>query len=150
MKYYKSSVLREPLETLIKDMDKMYIWAGDEFAGGDPSLPIHINFLLDEFKNIGEIPNFLTILSTSRKYRIGSHVVIQDIGQLKTMYKDGEHETVLANVDTTIFLSLRMLVEKSGIEPLCSTSLLFLIPDIRPLTKREHIYRRTVKSVGAV
>ena len=116
MKYYKSSVLREPLETLIKDMDKMYIWAGDEFAGGDPSLPIHINFLLDEFKNIGEIPNFLTILSTSRKYRIGSHVVIQDIGQLKTMYKDGEHETVLANVDTTIFLGSILKEDKEQIQ----------------------------------
>ena len=116
MKYYKSSVLREPLEKLIKDMDKMYIWAGDEFAGGDPSLPIHINFLLDEFKNIGEIPNFLTILSTSRKYRIGSHVVIQDIGQLKTMYKDGEHETVLANVDTTIFLGSILKEDKEQIQ----------------------------------
>jgi type IV secretion system protein VirD4 len=116
MKYYKSSVLREPLETLIKDMDKMYIWAGDEFAGGDPSLPIHINFLLDEFKNIGEIPNFLTILSTSRKYRIGSHVVIQDIGQLKTMYKDREHETVLANVDTTIFLGSILKEDKEQIQ----------------------------------
>ena len=116
MKYYKSSVLREPLETLIKDMDKMYIWAGDEFPGGDPSLPIHINFLLDEFKNIGEIPNFLTILSTSRKYRIGSHVVIQDIGQLKTMYKDGEHETVLANVDTTIFLGSILKEDKEQIQ----------------------------------
>lgn len=103
-RYFKTSIAKEPLEKLIDDIDQMYIWAGDDFAGGDPSLPIHINFLLDEFKNIGEIPNFLTILSTSRKYRIGSHVVIQDIGQLKTMYKDGEHETVLANVDTTIFL----------------------------------------------
>lgn len=91
-------------------------WAGDEFAGGDPSLPIHINFLLDEFKNIGEIPNFLTILSTSRKYRIGSHVVIQDIGQLKTMYKDGEHETVLANVDTTIFLGSILKEDKEQIQ----------------------------------
>lgn len=94
----------------------MYIWAGDDFAGGDPSLPIHINFLLDEFKNIGEIPNFLTILSTSRKYRIGSHVVIQDIGQLKTMYKDGEHETVMANVDTTIFLGSILKEDKEEIQ----------------------------------
>lgn len=114
--YYKSSVLREPLEKLIKEIDQMVIWAGDDYAGGDPSLPIHVNFLLDEFKNIGEIPNFLTILSTSRKYRIGSHVVIQDIGQLKTMYKDGEHETVLANVDTTIFLGSILKEDKEQIQ----------------------------------
>lgn len=115
-KPYKSSVLREPLERFIDEIDKMYIWAGDDFAGGDPALPIHVNFLLDEFKNIGEIPNFLTILSTSRKYRIGSHVVIQDIGQLKTMYKEGEHETVLANVDTTIFLGSILGEDKEQIQ----------------------------------
>lgn len=113
---YKTSVLKEPLEKFIDELSKMYIWAGDDFAGGDPSLPIHINFLLDEFKNIGEIPNFLTILSTSRKYRIGSHVVIQDIGQLKTMYKDGEHETVMANVDTTIFLGSILKEDKEEIQ----------------------------------
>ncbi len=115
-KVYKTAVSREPLEKLIDDIPKMYIWCGDTVAGGDPSLPIHVNFLLDEFKNIGEIPNFLTILSTSRKYRIGSHVVIQDIGQLKTMYKEGEHETVMANVDTTIFLGSILKEDKEEIQ----------------------------------
>lgn len=99
----KTSFIRSPLVTMIKNIDKMFIWNSDE-ANSAPALPIHINFLLDEFKNIGEIPNFLTILSTSRKYRIGSHVVIQNIGQIETMYKEGEHKTLLANVDTTIFL----------------------------------------------
>lgn len=115
---YKSSVLKEPLLKFIQDIKdgKMIIWAGDSFADGDPALPIHVNFLLDEFKNIGEIPNFLTILSTSRKYRIGSHVVIQDIGQLKTLYKDGEHETVLANVDTTVFLGSILQEDKEQIQ----------------------------------
>lgn len=116
VRHYKTSIVKESLEKLIDDIDKMLIWAGDDYAGGDPSLPIHINFLLDEFKNIGEIPNFLTILSTSRKYRIGSHVVIQDIGQIKTMYKDGEHETVLANVDTTIFLGSILKEDKEQIQ----------------------------------
>ena len=113
---FKSSVLREPLEKFIDDLPKMVIWAGDDFAGGDPALPIHINFLLDEFKNIGEIPNFLNILSTSRKYRIGSHCVIQDIGQIKTLYKDGEHETLMANVDTVIFLGSNLKEDKEEIQ----------------------------------
>ena len=115
-KPYKSSVLKEPLEKFIDEIEKMCIWAGDDFAGGDPALPIHINFLLDEFKNIGEIPNFLTILSTSRKYRIGSHCVIQDIGQIKTLYKDGEHETLMANVDTVIFLGSNLKEDKEEIQ----------------------------------
>lgn len=115
-KSYKTCVLKEPLVKYINDLDKMCIWCGDEFAGGDPALPIHINFLLDEWKNIGEIPNFLTILSTSRKYRIGSHVIIQDIGQMKTVYKDGEHETLMANVDTTIFLGSQLKEDKEEIQ----------------------------------
>ena len=110
---YKKSIRRETIEELIHNLNNMQIWQN---GGGDPSLPIHVNFLLDEFKNIGEIPNFLTILSTSRKYRIGSHVVIQDIGQIKTMYKDGEHETLLANVDTTIFLGSILHDDKEAIQ----------------------------------
>ena len=111
--WYKKSIRRETIEELIHNLNNMQIWQN---GGGDPSLPIHVNFLLDEFKNIGEIPNFLTILSTSRKYRIGSHVVIQDIGQIKTMYKDGEHETLLANVDTTIFLGSILHDDKEAIQ----------------------------------
>lgn len=38
------------------------------------------------------------------------------IGQLKTMYKDGEHETVMANVDTTIFLGSILKEDKEEIQ----------------------------------
>ena len=115
-KSYKTSILREPLERMINDIDKMIIWNGTDYGGDDPALPIHVNFLLDEFKNIGEIPNFLTILSTSRKYRIGSHIVIQDVPQIETMYKDNEFKTLLANVDTTIFLGSIMTEDKEFIQ----------------------------------
>jgi type IV secretion system protein VirD4 len=94
----------------------MVIWSGDKVAGSDPALPIHVNFLLDEFKNIGAIPNFLNYLATVRKYRIGLHIIIQDIGQIKTMYKEQEHETLLANVDTTIFLGSILPEDKEYIQ----------------------------------
>lgn len=114
----KTSFSQKALEKILKDINdnKLVIWSGDKYAGGDPALPIHVNFMLDEWKNIGEIPNFLTILSTSRKYRIGSHVIIQDIGQVKTVYKDGEHETLLANVDTTIYLGSILDEDKEFIQ----------------------------------
>ncbi len=102
---YKSSFLREPLEKLIAELDKMYIWSGDKF-GGSPALPIHVNFMLDEFKNIGEIPDFLKILATCRKYRIGCHVVVQGLDQLKTMYKENEWGVIPNNCDTTLFLGV--------------------------------------------
>lgn len=114
-KAYKTSVLREPLVEMIKNIDKMFIWQGSQVMG-TPALPIHVNFLLDEFKNIGEIPNFLGFLATSRKYRIGSHAIIQNIGQIKTMYKENEHETLLANVDTTIFLGSILIEDKEYIQ----------------------------------
>lgn len=111
-KEYKTSIVREPLEKLVKEVDQM-VWKKNDTT---PELPIHVNFLLDEFKNIGEIPNFLTILSTSRKYRIGSHVVIQDIAQAQTIYKDKEYETLLANVDTTIFLGSILMQDKEEVQ----------------------------------
>lgn len=104
-KPYKSSVNKEAMETLIENIDKMYIWCCEDYAK-KPALPIHVNFLLDEFKNIGEIPNFLTILATSRKYRIGSTVVIQGLDQLKTMYKENEWGIIPDNCDTTVFLGV--------------------------------------------
>lgn len=112
----KVSPVKQVLVDLINSIDKMYIWSGDKFAGSDPALPIHVNFLLDEFKNIGEIPNFLNYLATVRKYRIGLHVIIQDVGQIKTMYKEQEHEILLANVDTTIFLGSILTEDKEFIQ----------------------------------
>lgn len=109
---YKKSFVKECLEELIAKAPSMNLRCNSE----TPQLPIHVNFLLDEFKNIGEIPNFLTILSTSRKYRIGSHVIIQDVAQLKTMYPDDEHQTLLANVDTTIFLGSILMDDKELIQ----------------------------------
>lgn len=109
---YKKSFVRERVEELIRKAPSMKLREN----ANKPELPIHINFLLDEFKNIGEIPNFLTILSTSRKYRIGSHAIIQDIAQIKTMYPDDEHQTLLANVDTTIFLGSILTDDKEAIQ----------------------------------
>lgn len=111
-KVFKRSVNRDVLVKLIEDLPKMVYKCNNNY----PELPIHVNFLLDEFKNIGEIPNFLTILSTSRKYRIGSHVILQDIAQAQTIYKDKEYETLLANVDTTIFLGSILQADKEEIQ----------------------------------
>lgn len=112
---YKTSFFRETIEAEIDALKDMFIWNTSDYAG-KPALPIHINFLLDEWKNIGEIPNFLKILSTSRKYRIGSHVILQDLAQAQTVYKDKEYETLVANVDTTIFLGSILPEDKEYIQ----------------------------------
>ncbi|MEG1895112.1 MAG: type IV secretory system conjugative DNA transfer family protein [Oscillospiraceae bacterium] len=66
-------------------------------------LPVGVRFLLDEFANIGELPDFEKKLSTMRKYGISCSIILQNMAQLKTMYKD-TWETVTGNCDTFLFL----------------------------------------------
>lgn len=84
-------------------------------------LPVHVRFLLDEFANIGTIPDFEQKLSTMRKYEISCTIILQNLSQLKTLYKDS-WETITGNCDTFIFLggqeesTLKYVSEKLGKE----------------------------------
>lgn len=81
--------------------------------------PYHIRFLLDEFANIGEIPDFDQKLATMRKYEISCSIVIQAISQLKQHYKDSWN-TIAGNCDTKVFLgsddndTIKWLIETTG------------------------------------
>lgn len=77
-------------------------YEADFVHGG--SLPVSVTFLLDEFDNVALPENFLSLLSTMRSRNIDSVIIIQDLSQLKTRYKDGAHEKILANCDTWIYL----------------------------------------------
>lgn len=66
-------------------------------------LKSHVRFLLDEFANIGTIPEFEKKLSTMRKYEISCTIVLQSLSQLKAMYKD-EWEVLVDNCDSFLFL----------------------------------------------
>ena len=74
-----------------------------DFVHGGP-LPVHVTFLLDEFDNVALPEDFLSLLSTMRSRNISSVIIIQDLSQIKTRYKDGEHEKIMANCDTMIYL----------------------------------------------
>ena len=114
-----------------KDIDDAYfdIYIGDEWIGRRPTkeladkfvidlknsrlkpavksgfqkLPIPMRFLIDEFPNIGEIPDFKDKLSTVRQYDISCMVICQTITQLKGMYPD-DYETIDGNCPQVIFL----------------------------------------------
>ncbi len=101
-KVYKKSLSRDALVNLIKEKNKLKVSYID--PSNKPMLPIHIQFVLDEFKNVGEIPDFLKILATCRKYRIGAFIVIQSISQLKEMYEGESWRTAFANCDTLLYL----------------------------------------------
>lgn len=69
--------------------------------GGALSIPTY--FILDEFANIGRIPDFDKKISTSRSRKISFSVILQNLDQLEAVYKDS-HETIIGNCDTHLFL----------------------------------------------
>lgn len=66
-------------------------------------LPIHVRFLLDEFANVGKIPEFEKILATCRKFEISAVVILQNLSQLKRIYEKSWEE-LPGNCDTMIYL----------------------------------------------
>ena len=67
------------------------------------ALPQPTYFILDEFANIGRIPDFDKKISTSRSRKISFSVILQNLDQLEAVY-DKSYETIIGNCDTTIFL----------------------------------------------
>lgn len=66
-------------------------------------LPVHVRFMLDEFANVGKIPEFEKILATCRKFEISAQVILQNLSQLKRMYEKSWEE-LPGNCDTMIYL----------------------------------------------
>ena len=73
----------------------------DDFYGG--RLPVHVRLILDEFANIGQIPNFDKLIATIRSREISASIILQSQSQLKTTYKDAA-DTIVGNCDSTLFL----------------------------------------------
>ena len=73
----------------------------DDFYNG--RLPVHVRCLMDEFANIGQIPNFDKLIATIRSREISASIILQSQSQLKTIYKDAA-DTIVGNCDVTLFL----------------------------------------------
>ena len=69
--------------------------------GGKLQMPTY--FILDEFANIGKIPDFDKKISTSRSRKISFSVILQNLDQLEAIYEKS-YETIIGNCDTHIFL----------------------------------------------
>ena len=80
--------------------DTLYDAANFKYGG---RLPVHVRCMLDEFANIGTIPEFDKLLATMRSMEISANVIIQNLAQLKKMYKDS-WEVVTGNCDSMLFL----------------------------------------------
>ena len=80
-------------------IQRMYDFADKQ--GG--ALPVPTFFVLDEFANIGRIPDFDKKISTSRSRKISFSVILQNLDQLEAVYEK-TYETIIGNCDTTVFL----------------------------------------------
>lgn len=74
--------------------------ADNEYGG---KLPFHVRCILDEFANIGKIPDYERLISTIRSRNISSTMFLQSLTQLKAAYKD-DAETIVDCCDTFVFL----------------------------------------------
>ncbi len=95
----------------------------DDVYGG--RLPVHVRCLLDEFANIGQIPNFDKLIATIRSREISASIILQSQSQLKTIYKDAA-DTMWATATPPCFLggkeksTLKEISEQLGKETIDS------------------------------
>lgn len=66
-------------------------------------LKVPTYFILDEFANIGKVPDFDKKISTSRSRGISFSVILQNLDQLEAVYEKS-YETIMGNCDTHVFL----------------------------------------------
>lgn len=73
----------------------------DNNHGGELPIPVHI--VMDEFANVALPDNFERILATMRSRRISVSIIIQNMAQLKSLFKDS-WENITGNCDTLLYL----------------------------------------------
>ncbi len=110
------SETKTALFCIIPDSDKSYnfivgmlytqifqelYYQADFNCGG--RLPIHVTFMLDEFSNVALPDDFCSLLSTMRSREISSVIIIQNLAQIKALFKD-TWETIPGNCDTLVYL----------------------------------------------
>ena len=69
----------------------------------DGKLPIQVTLIMDEFANVALPDDFCSLLSTMRSRRISSIIIIQNLAQIKALFKD-TWETITGNCDTLVYL----------------------------------------------
>lgn len=79
---------------------ELYYQADFHFNG---RLPIHVTFMMDEFCNVALPEDFCSLLSTMRSREISCIIIIQNLAQIKALFKD-TWETIPGNTDTLIYL----------------------------------------------
>jgi type IV secretion system protein VirD4 len=76
-------------------------YLADHHYGG--RLPMHVHAVMDEFANVALPNDFEKILSTMRSREISVSIIIQNLAQLKALFKDS-WESIVGNCDEFLYL----------------------------------------------
>jgi len=90
--------------SFIKQVEAIDREQGKKEAGLPYRQTIPINYVMDEFSNLGQIPDFVKKISTVRSRKINISVIVQNIPQLMNRYPNNQWQEILGCCDTTIFL----------------------------------------------
>lgn len=83
------------------------------------TLPVRVNFLLDEFSNLPAIPDMPAMISAARSRNIKFHLIIQGLYQLSSKYGANDAQTIKGNCGNWAFLTSRELPLLQEISDLC-------------------------------
>ena len=86
---------------LYTQLFQMLYYQADYVHGGE--LPVPVHFLMDEFANVALPDEFDKLLSTMRSRQISVSIILQNLAQIKALYKDS-WESILGNCDETYYL----------------------------------------------
>jgi type IV secretion system protein VirD4 len=76
-------------------------YLADHIHGG--RLPLHVHFVMDEFSNVALPDEFDKLLSTMRSREISVSIILQNLAQLKALFKDS-WESIVGNCDEFLYL----------------------------------------------
>lgn len=113
-------------------------------------LPVEVNFLLDEFCNVGKLLDFKKTISVVRGYGINCQIVVQSIAQLSDRYPIKEWEEIVGNCDTQLVLGCNDMMTSEYISKRCgnitvqlTNSMAPQTPLFSPITREVTGYRQT-------
>ena len=86
---------------LYTQLFQMLYYQADYVHGGE--LPIPVHFLMDEFANVALPDEFDKLLSTMRSRQIFVSIILQNLAQIKALYKDS-WESIVGNCDELYYL----------------------------------------------
>ena len=82
-------------------IQELYYQADHVYHG---RLPTHVRMILDEFANVSLPEEFDKSLATMRSREISATIIVQNLAQLKGLYKEHGWETITGNCDTLLYL----------------------------------------------